>query len=315
MFIFFLILRTGLSYLPNIPKSYRMENKIWILIADDEDDIRRIVREALTSRIGRNVRIVEAKDGSDAASKLQLQAFDCIITDLKMPRKDGGQFIKSVKDSQFNAKTPIIVLTGFPDESITNDFVHITMLEKPIRAKVLVEEVEKQLKLGRTDQRVAAHLLNDFLSSVQDFLAQSISQTPTIDAPKMKTPKSNLFGEVICSMVIQQGKTLGRFALGFDRPLLMEIGNRLLAEKMKEGNLDECKIAKVLGQMLFNSSFKSQDAEAPSLAEIFAFQQENHGNYKKLIQTKGIVVEIHTEFGTAFAQALSGDEVILNKAS
>ena len=66
------------------------------------------MREALSSRIGPNVRVVEAKDGSDAANKLQLQAFDCIITDLKMPRKDGGQFINSVKESQFNAKTPII---------------------------------------------------------------------------------------------------------------------------------------------------------------------------------------------------------------
>lgn len=292
-----------------------MENKIWILIADDEDDIRRIVREALTSRIGSNVRIVEAKDGSDAANKLQLQAFDCIVTDLKMPRKDGGQFINSVKESQFNAKTPIIVLTGFPDDSITNDFVHITMLEKPIRAKVLVEEVEKQLKLGRTDQRVAAHLLNDFLSSVQDFLSQSLSQTPTIDAPKMKTPKTHLSGDTVCSMVIQQGKTLGRFAIGFETALLMEIGNRLLAEKMKEGNIDETKIAKVLGQMLFNSSIKNAEGEAPSLAEIFAFKQETHANYKKLVNTKGIVVEIHTEFGTAYAQALSGDDIILGKAS
>lgn len=294
-----------------------MDNKTWILIADDEDEIRRIVREALSSRIGPNVRVVEAKDGSDAANKLQLQAFDCIITDLKMPRKDGGQFINSVKESQFNAKTPIIVLTGFPDESITNDFVHITMLEKPIRAKVLIEEVERQIKLGRTDQRIAAHFLNDFLSSVQEFLEQSLSQTPTIDAPKMKAPKSNLSGEVICSMVIQQGKSFGRFALGFDRTLVNEIGRRLIPDKMKQGGFDETKIAKILGQMLFNNSMKNLSTSPnnePSLAEIFAFTRENHGNYKKLILTKGIVVEIHTEFGKAYAQAISGDETILKKA-
>jgi CheY-like chemotaxis protein len=291
-----------------------MENKIWILIADDEDDIRRIVRDALSSRIGRNVRIVEARDGSEAANKLQMQAFDCIITDLKMPRKDGGQFIKAVKESQFNAKTPIIVLTGFPDESITNDFLHITMLEKPIRAKTLVEEVQRQLKLGRTDQRVAAHFLNDFLSSVQEFLSQSLKQTPTIDTPKMKAPKSKLSGDVICSMVIQQGKTYGRFAIGFEEKLLREVGNRILAEKANDPSIDETKIAKLLGQMLFNNSLKQEGPNSPALAEIFAFNTVSHGNYKKLMATRGIIVEIHTEYGTAFAQALSGDDMIL-KAS
>ena len=289
-----------------------MDSKVWILIADDEEEIRRIVREALTTRVGRHVMVVEAKDGSDAASKLQLQAFDCIITDLKMPRKDGGQFIQAVVESQFNAKTPIIVLTGFPDDSITNSFLHITMLEKPIRAKVLVEEVERQLKLGRTDQRVAAHLLNDFLSGVQDFLSQALSQMPTIDAPKMKAAKARLSGDFVCAMSIQQGKTIGRFALGFDAQLLQEIARRLLPDRQEA--FDGSKVAKVISTMLFNSSIKSKDsARQGQLVEAFAFHQDASDNYKKLLASKGIVVEVYTEFGTAYAQALSGDEVLLKK--
>lgn len=288
------------------------DKKTWILIADDEDEIRSIVREALSSRLGRDVRIVDAKDGHDAANKLTLQAFDCIITDLQMPKKDGGTFIRAVKTSQFNAKTPVIVLTGFPDENITQNFAHITMLEKPIKAKVLVQEVEKQLKLGRTDQRVAAHLLNDFIEATQIFLKSTLSETPIVETPKMKTPKSALAGEVICSMVIREGETVGRFAIGFTTNMLLKVGDILLKEKAK-GLAPEV-ICKVIGQMMFTQALKPED-ESAELLEIFAFKTEHHKNYQKLISAKGIIVELVVNDGKMFAQALSGDTLILNNAA
>ncbi|MFK8137512.1 MAG: response regulator [Bdellovibrionales bacterium] len=286
-------------------------NKVWILIIDDEEDIRRIVREALSSRLGAEVRIVESHDGLDAAQKLAMQAFDCIITDLNMPRKNGGQFIKAVTESQFNAKTPVIVLTGYPDESIMDEFAHITMLEKPIRAKALTEEVQKQLKLGRTDQRVAAHLLNDFLTGVQSFLQSSLGSTPLIEAPKMKAPNLKLSGEYICSLVIENGKTVGRFALGFDRELLEGIAKKLLKH---ESVPEPEKVAKVLGNMLFATAVQNAPGSNSELVELLSFSSENHKNYRKLLETKGIIVEINTEYGKAYAQALSGDEKILSAA-
>jgi NarL family two-component system response regulator LiaR len=84
-----------------------------VLIADDHP----IVRRGLRSLIRRNPGLElagEAADGLEVVEKDRLLQPDVILLDLMMPRQDGLQAIKAIK--QENPEARILVLTSFADD-------------------------------------------------------------------------------------------------------------------------------------------------------------------------------------------------------
>ena len=64
-----------------------------ILIVDDEDDIRSVVRAALSTKY----EVVEARDGLDALQKLDLAEPDFVVLDVMMPMMDGYQTCEAIR--------------------------------------------------------------------------------------------------------------------------------------------------------------------------------------------------------------------------
>ena len=86
---------------------------IRILIADDHA----VVREGLRALIETEPELElmgEAADGEEAARKARALRPDVILLDLVMPRKDGIEAIKEIKDHDSEAR--ILVLTSFAED-------------------------------------------------------------------------------------------------------------------------------------------------------------------------------------------------------
>ena len=84
-----------------------MNKKIFhILVVDDDDRIRELVKEYLVEN---NFLVTTAKDAVDAKKKLEIVKFDIIILDIMMPGEDGLSLTKEVKK---NNPIPIILLTA-----------------------------------------------------------------------------------------------------------------------------------------------------------------------------------------------------------
>jgi DNA-binding NtrC family response regulator len=79
-----------------------------VLVADDDPDVREIVRRRLESD-GHRVEI--ATDGVQAVKACRDVRFDVVVTDLNMPGLSGVEVIRRVKESC--PQTVTIVLTGF----------------------------------------------------------------------------------------------------------------------------------------------------------------------------------------------------------
>ena len=77
-----------------------------ILIVDDEPVVRRIIRISLRGRY----RTEEAEDGEKALLKAERSNYDCVITDVKMPRMDGISLLSEIKKR--SPKTRVIVMSG-----------------------------------------------------------------------------------------------------------------------------------------------------------------------------------------------------------
>ena len=117
-----------------------------ILIADDEANIR-MLGEKLLKEAGYDV--VVAADGEEAVQKAISEKPDLVITDIRMPRKNGFEVCKALRSDPVLQQVPIVILSALGDEfnKLTgfeggaNDYI-----TKPFRAEELKERVSLLLE-------------------------------------------------------------------------------------------------------------------------------------------------------------------------
>lgn len=86
-----------------------------VLVVDDSCSSRLLLTSILRSA---GYQVIEAADGKEALSRLEEHPADLIITDLEMPRLDGITMLRQLRASGPNSATPVVMLTGAPDQSL-----------------------------------------------------------------------------------------------------------------------------------------------------------------------------------------------------
>ena len=77
-----------------------------ILVVDDDDKIRNLIKQYLTEK---NFMVTTAKDALDAKKKIEIIKFDLLILDIMMPGESGLSLTQEIKKS---ISTPVILLTA-----------------------------------------------------------------------------------------------------------------------------------------------------------------------------------------------------------
>lgn len=117
-----------------------------ILIVDDEENIREVVREYAELN---EYDTDEASDGFEAIEKVKNNSYDCIILDVMMPRLDGFSACREIRKI---AEVPIIILSArteeydklFGFELGVDDYV-----SKPFSPKELMARIRVILERGK----------------------------------------------------------------------------------------------------------------------------------------------------------------------
>lgn len=87
-----------------------MSDKGHILVVDDEDALRTVLSSELESE---GYEVDMAADGDEAIDIVQKKQFNLVLLDIKMPRVDGFEVLKFIKEKYPHVK--VIMLTGFAD--------------------------------------------------------------------------------------------------------------------------------------------------------------------------------------------------------
>lgn len=87
-----------------------MAKKNSILVVDDEDALRSVLSSELVNE-GYEVRT--AADGDEAIAEIAKTPFDLVLLDIKMPRVNGFEVLKHIRESK--TATKVVMLTGFAD--------------------------------------------------------------------------------------------------------------------------------------------------------------------------------------------------------
>ena len=115
-----------------------------ILIADDEPDVLLIVAERLR-RSGHEVESVS--DGSQAIRKSDQRVYALLILDVRMPGHTGYEVCRHAKRSEKNGKTPVLMISAFPEESAAwRQSKADAFLAKPFEIGELMMTVDRLLK-------------------------------------------------------------------------------------------------------------------------------------------------------------------------
>jgi len=117
-----------------------------ILIIDDEKEIVTMLSEFLSHR---GYAVAKALDGEEGLKKFDTEDPDLVLCDIKMPRKDGFQFLKEVRASR--KWVPIIIISALDDPASVlkgYDFQADFYLSKPIDLKEALRSVEIMLSLA-----------------------------------------------------------------------------------------------------------------------------------------------------------------------
>jgi CheY-like chemotaxis protein len=87
-----------------------------ILIVDDDDGIKLVVRKAL-QQLPMEVDIITASDGVEALEKMKADPADMLVLDVMMPRMDGFTVCEKLRQDIRTTFVPILMLTANADES------------------------------------------------------------------------------------------------------------------------------------------------------------------------------------------------------
>ncbi len=116
-----------------------------VLLVDDEDSLRRVMKELL-ERDGYVV--AEARDGVQALDQIDRVGPDIIVLDLNLPGLDGYGVLSHIRSRPATAAIPVIVLTAKGDEDNEVRVFELgadDFLTKPFRARALSARLEAVL--------------------------------------------------------------------------------------------------------------------------------------------------------------------------
>jgi two-component system alkaline phosphatase synthesis response regulator PhoP len=127
-----------------------MAAKRKILVVDDEPDLVDMLKMALQ---GAGYDVVTAGDGQQGVDLARSAKPDAIVLDIMMPRKDGFQACRELKEDPGTAGIPVIILTAVGSrltdmkaaKSLGLQLDSEDYIDKPVDTAVLLQRVARQL--------------------------------------------------------------------------------------------------------------------------------------------------------------------------
>ncbi len=116
-----------------------------VLYAEDETQIREIVTEILREE---GYDILEARDGDEAASILDAEHVDVLVTDVRMPGSRDGLDLAAYARKIYPT-IPVVVVTGFAEQVVSRMRTlgdRVTLVRKPFRLTELLCAVAASIK-------------------------------------------------------------------------------------------------------------------------------------------------------------------------
>ncbi len=116
-----------------------------ILVVEDQEDNRRIMRDLLTDA---GFEVIEAVNGNEALSVTEAERPDLILMDLQLPELDGLEATRRIKANPALRHIPVIAVTSYAmseDNERARAAGCDTYFAKPVSPRTLLAKIREYL--------------------------------------------------------------------------------------------------------------------------------------------------------------------------
>ena len=118
-----------------------------ILVIEDQEDNRRILRDLLTSA---GYEVIEAFTGEEGVTMAEASLPDLILMDIQLPGLDGYEATRRIKANRVLRQIPVIVVTSYAlsgDEVKAKEAGSDGYVTKPFSPRALLAKIREYLPL------------------------------------------------------------------------------------------------------------------------------------------------------------------------
>lgn len=116
-----------------------------ILVIDDSATSRMIIKRCFEIAGLRDSEYIEVEDGLKAIRYFEEGSVDLIVTDLKMPKMDGGTLIQKLRSTKDVASVPILVISSMGGDAVDKELLEIgaqAVIRKPVSPEKIMSALE-----------------------------------------------------------------------------------------------------------------------------------------------------------------------------
>lgn len=184
-----------------------------ILIVDDEDAIRRTLKDILTYE---KFKVDEAKDGMEGLAKIKKNDYDAVLMDIKMPNMDGMDALERLQEIQ--PDLPVIMISGHANIDNAVEAVKkgaFDFISKPPDLNRLLITVRNALEQGNLvhekknlQRKVNNSFIQDMIgeSTALDHVRDLISRVAPTDARVLITGDNGTGKELVAGWIHAQSE-------------------------------------------------------------------------------------------------------------
>jgi CheY-like chemotaxis protein len=290
----------------------------WVLVAEDNEEIREMIADALRKESASyDLKVISAHDGAEAARIASRREFHCIITDLRMPHLSGEDLIKSLQSHALNANTPTLVISGHIDEedgqSFANRFAHIRAFPKPFAPRDLATAVVRELRMGRKDERPAIIMMNPVIDAVRSLIEGDMGDSVQVLPPGLKKQGEGLVGDIHNTLLITTGHTRAYVTMSYDKQWLEYMKTSYFSSRsMNWATMTTEQLCKQVSQAAVERLLphvRDLMGGTPRLGGISIVTYKNEKEYAELIRNTGISIVIRSTHGRVVVSAFAPPKI------
>ena len=115
-----------------------------LLYVEDDEDLRDLFTDCLKEEFEE---VVTCEDGSSAFDVFESQRFDLVVSDFKMPKRNGLDLFRDIRET--GSDIPFVFLTGYSGElySVAKGSLDFYVLDKPIQFEFLNKILSEIMEL------------------------------------------------------------------------------------------------------------------------------------------------------------------------
>lgn len=212
-----------------------------ILLVDDDKVVREDINRILEANFASLFKVFHAADGLEAIRMAEKQKFDCVVTDLKMPRCDGNSLLRMMTILPVELKPAnILILSAFATEVQSQRKIsNVSYLDKPFKEESLIEFFKDQIfGMGSKQKfKMDVNFINPFIKATIEVLKVTAETVVHKDSVLIKEA-DEVSGDISAIVAMNSSKFVGSFAISFEKACYLDIASKMLYEEFTEINND-----------------------------------------------------------------------------